>query len=252
MSDTATSVVPSRRWYARDVVDVARDLLGAYLTHRDDSGDVTLRITEVEAYGGSDDPGSHAASGRTDRNRAMFGEPGHLYVYRHLGLHHCVNVVTAERGSPAAVLLRAGEVVAGQEVATERRLRAGALDSQRQLARGPGRLTVALGIDRFDDGKDVSDPEGSSSSAATPRRSGDPRRTAPGSGSAAPEATGTASRGGSGSRTTARSRRTGRPTDDAERVGDQPRQGTAQWVRRPRPTARRRVPDVGRRTKEPW
>ncbi|ROS77264.1 DNA-3-methyladenine glycosylase [Cellulomonas sp. PhB143] len=154
------TVPPSRGWYARDVLEVAHDLLGTFLTHRDAEGEVTLRITEVEAYRGTDDPGSHARGGRTDRNRSMFGEPGHLYVYRHMGLHHCVNVVTGETGAPSAVLLRAGEVVAGVCLARERRLRRGAVDSDRQIARGPGRLAVALGIDLADDGADVAGASG--------------------------------------------------------------------------------------------
>lgn len=152
--------VPARAWYARDVLAVARDLLGAFVTTRSVDGDVTLRITEVEAYGGSADPASHAYRGRTSRNAAMFAEPGRLYVYRHLGLHHCANVVTGPSGDPSAVLLRAGEVVAGVELARERRERAGVLDSDRQLARGPGRLAVALGLDLTQNGADVTERDG--------------------------------------------------------------------------------------------
>jgi DNA-3-methyladenine glycosylase len=152
--------VPGRAWYARSVHDVARDLLGAYLTRRTPEGDVTLRLTEVEAYDGERDPGSHAFRGRTERNRTMFGEPGRLYVYRHLGLHHCVNVVCGPAGTASAVLLRAGEVVDGVALATERRLAVGVCDSERQIARGPARLTVALGIDRSGDAADVTDAGG--------------------------------------------------------------------------------------------
>ncbi|GII99522.1 DNA-3-methyladenine glycosylase [Sediminihabitans luteus] len=150
----------ARRAYARDVVAVARDLLGAYVSVQADDGTVVLRLTEVEAYAGGDDPASHAYRGRTDRNRSMFGEPGHLYVYRHLGLHHCVNVVCGDRGEPAAVLLRAGEVVEGAALARERRARVGTVDSDRQIARGPGRLAVALGLTLQDDGRDVTDAAG--------------------------------------------------------------------------------------------
>lgn len=152
--------VPGRAWYARRVHDVARDLLGAYLTRRTPEGDVTLRLTEVEAYDGERDPGSHAFRGRTERNRTMFGEPGRLYVYRHLGLHHCVNVVCGPVGAASAVLLRAGEVVSGVDLAMERRLATGVCDSERQIARGPARLTVALAIDRSDDTADVTDAAG--------------------------------------------------------------------------------------------
>jgi DNA-3-methyladenine glycosylase len=171
MTDTATAGAsdahtvgrwdaPGRGWYARDVHDVARDLLGTLLTRRSADGDVILRITEVEAYDGERDPGSHAYRGRTDRNRAMFGEPGHLYVYRHLGLHHCVNVVCGPVGRASAVLLRAGEVVDGADLARSRRLAVGRCDSDRQIARGPARLAVALDLDLRQYGAELTDPEG--------------------------------------------------------------------------------------------
>ena len=113
---THEGTVPARIWYARQSLAVARDLLGACLTVRSAEGDVTIRLTEVEAYGGADDPASHAFRGRNSRNAAMFAEPGRLYVYRHLGLQHCLNVVTAPSGEPSAVLLRAGEVVETGEI----------------------------------------------------------------------------------------------------------------------------------------
>lgn len=152
--------VPARVWYARDVHAVARDLLGAYVTSRSADGEVTVRVTEVEAYAGADDPGSHAFRGRTARNAVMFAEPGRLYVYRHLGLHHCVNVVAEPTGSPAAVLLRAGEVVEGAELAWHRRESVGVVDSHRQLARGPARLAVCLGLDLGANGADVTEAGG--------------------------------------------------------------------------------------------
>lgn len=126
------------------VLAVAPRLLGAVLTH----GGVAVRITEVEAYGGSNDPGSHAYRGRTDRNAVMFGPPGFLYVYFTYGMHHCCNVVTGEAGTASAVLLRAGEVVDGIEHARERRPRS----TDRDLARGPARLCRALDLTRDQDG----------------------------------------------------------------------------------------------------
>lgn len=153
-------VVPARVWYARPVLAVAVDLLGAYLTVRSPDGDVTIRLTEVEAYGAADDPGSHAHRGRTARNGAMFAEPGRLYVYRHLGLHHCLNVVTAPAGEASAVLLRAGEVVEGTALARRRRERVGVVESDRQIARGPARMAVALGLDVAANGADVTEPGG--------------------------------------------------------------------------------------------
>ena len=152
--------VPARTWYARDVMAVAHDLLGSFLTARSAEGDVTVRVTEVEAYGGDDDPGSHAFRGLTARNAAMFAEPGRLYVYRHLGLHHCLNVVAEPTGRAAAVLLRAGEVVQGADLAWRRRESAGVVDNRRQLARGPARLAVCLGLDLDANGADLTEPGG--------------------------------------------------------------------------------------------
>ncbi|HEY0119805.1 MAG TPA: DNA-3-methyladenine glycosylase [Cellulomonas sp.] len=153
-------IVAAHVWYARDVLAVAVDLLGATITTRSPQGDVSVRITEVEAYGGEDDPGSHAHRGRTARNAPMFAEPGRLYVYRHLGLHHCLNVVAQPTGSAAAVLLRAGQVVEGADLAWARRAAAGVVDNERQLARGPGRLAVCLGLDLDANGADVTEQDG--------------------------------------------------------------------------------------------
>ncbi len=139
--------VPGRDWYLRDPGDVAADLLGALVSTRRPDGDVTVRLTEVEVYRGQVDPASHAFRGPTARNAAMFEEPGRLYVYRHLGLHHCVNVVTGPAGVASAVLLRAGEVVDGVPVARARRAAAGVTRSDVDLARGPARLAVALALD---------------------------------------------------------------------------------------------------------
>lgn len=126
---------------------VARDLLGAVVEREG----VRLRLTEVEAYDGAHDPASHAYRGETARNAVMFGPPGHAYVYFTYGMHYCVNLVCGPPGRPAAVLLRAGEVVAGLDVVTRRRPGS----SLRDLARGPARLTTALAIDGGLDGVDV-------------------------------------------------------------------------------------------------
>jgi DNA-3-methyladenine glycosylase len=127
--------------------EVAPRLLGAVLRH----AGVAVRLTEVEAYAGSDDPGSHAYRGRTPRTAVMFGAPAHLYVYFTYGMHHCANVVCGPDGTAAAVLLRAGEVVEGIDLARERRPRS----SDRDLARGPARLCRALGIDGEQNGADL-------------------------------------------------------------------------------------------------
>lgn len=120
------------------VVDDAIALLGATLTH----GAVSVRISEVEAYEGREDPASHAYRGRTPRNDVMFGPPNRLYVYFSYGMHWCANVVTGADGDASAVLLRAGRIVDGIDIARARR----GIDRDRELARGPANLCRALGI----------------------------------------------------------------------------------------------------------
>ncbi|MFC5731361.1 MULTISPECIES: DNA-3-methyladenine glycosylase [Nocardioides] len=127
--------------------EIAPRLLGAVVRH----GDVAIRLTEVEAYAGTGDPGSHAHRGRGVRNATMFGPAGRLYCYLSHGIHICANVTVGEEHGPGAVLMRAGEVVDGVEVARERR--AGVTD--RDLARGPGRLGRALGLVLGHDGTDL-------------------------------------------------------------------------------------------------
>jgi len=140
-----------RAFYRRPAPAVARDLLGRWLAHENAGGRQILRLVEVEAYLGRDDPASHAFRGPTRRNAAMFLAGGHAYVYLIYGLHLCINVVCAEEGVPHAVLLRAGEAVAGEEEMAARRGPAGRR-SPRELAGGPGRLGAALGIGREHDG----------------------------------------------------------------------------------------------------
>ncbi len=143
---------PARSRLAVSSLQAAPLLLGALLTHTDDQGPVTVRITEVEAYLGTDDPGSHAFRGRTARNATLHGPPGHLYVYFTYGMHYCANVVCGAEGTPGGLLLRAGEIVDGIPAA---RVRRGAPKTDLDLARGPARLAQALGIDRRLDGADV-------------------------------------------------------------------------------------------------
>jgi DNA-3-methyladenine glycosylase len=145
----------ARGWLAGPVLEVAPRLLGAVVRTELADGVVAVRLTEVEAYDGANDPGSHAFRGRTPRNAVMFGPAGHLYVYRHLGLHVCANVVTGPAGRASAVLLRAGEVAEGADLARERRLRRGVVRSDVDLARGPARLAVALGLGVEHDGADL-------------------------------------------------------------------------------------------------
>ena len=128
-----------------DPLMVAPQLLGSLVT----ANGVTIRLTEVEAYCGESDPASHAFKGRTPRNNTMFLGPGHLYVYFTYGMHYCMNVVCWPEGRAGGCLIRAGEIVDGEELARERR--PGVVRS-RDLARGPANLTKALGITRDADG----------------------------------------------------------------------------------------------------
>ena len=132
------------------VAEVAPSLLGCVLR----ANGVGVRLTEVEAYAGESDPGSHAFRGRTPRTEVMFGPAGRAYVYFTYGMHWCMNVVCGPDGTASAVLLRAGEVVEGIELARERRPRS----RDRDLARGPARLTQALAVDGAYGGVDLLDP----------------------------------------------------------------------------------------------
>ena len=174
-----------REFFARPSVPVAPDLLGCVLEHQTEAGLVAVELTEVEAYAGASDPASHAYRGKTARNAVMFGPPGHAYVYFTYGMHFCVNLVCLGNGSASAVLLRAGRVIEGEELARARRTggprgvrgaRGGRGDGEsprasgqsprgktvipfRDLARGPARLCQALDIDRSLDGADVCVPD---------------------------------------------------------------------------------------------
>jgi DNA-3-methyladenine glycosylase len=168
-----------RDFFARPSVEVAPDLLGCVLEHETADGLVAVELTEVEAYAGASDPASHAYRGQTRRNAVMFGPPGHAYVYFTYGMYFCVNLVCLGEAGPAgqkgasAVLLRAGAIVAGEELARARRTRGRATSrtspsgtsrsdtntvASRDLARGPARLCLALGIDRALDGADACVP----------------------------------------------------------------------------------------------
>ena len=139
---------------ARDVDRAARELLGWRLS----ANGVTVRLTEVEAYSGlGTDPASHAHRGMTNRNEVMFGPAGMLYVYQIYGMHFCANVVCGEEGVASAVLLRAGEVVAGLETARSRRP---AAKHDRDLAAGPAKLMQVLALDRRANATSVVDGTG--------------------------------------------------------------------------------------------
>lgn len=138
----------TREELAVDPVDASRLLLGSHL----EAGGVRVRVVEVEAYRGGDDPASHCYRGKTPRNEVMFGPAGFLYVYFVYGMHFCANVVTLTDGVPGAVLLRAGEVVEGEDIAFSRRP---ASRSAAELGKGPARLCKVLGLDRSQNGVDL-------------------------------------------------------------------------------------------------
>lgn len=141
-----------RKFFDRPVLEVAPDLLGRLVVRTTPDGPITLRLTEVEAYDGPNDPGSHAYRGRTARNGVMFGPPGHVYVYFTYGMWFCMNLVCGPEHQASGVLLRAGEIVEGAELARTRRLSA---RNDKELAKGPARLATALEVDRSLDGTDV-------------------------------------------------------------------------------------------------
>jgi DNA-3-methyladenine glycosylase len=142
----------ARSVLAGDVVAAAVRLLGCTVEADTPQGTVAVRLVEVEAYRGADDPASHSHRGRTPRNAVMFGPPGHLYVYFVYGMHFCANVSCLPDGQAGAVLLRAGEVVSDPAVARVRRPTA---RREVDLARGPARLAALLGLCREHNGLDV-------------------------------------------------------------------------------------------------
>jgi DNA-3-methyladenine glycosylase len=145
------SLMDDRAWFDRSAAEVAPELLGAFLIHDTPLGRIAGRIVEVEAYLGPEDLAAHSSHGRTPRNAAMFGEPGHLYVYLVYGMHHCANVVCGPDTKPEAVLLRAAEITEGVDLARTRR---GEVPTAR-LAAGPGNLASAFDIDRCLNGADL-------------------------------------------------------------------------------------------------
>ena len=137
-----------RSFYARNTLEVARDLLGKVLVHGRTAG----RIVETEAYPGGDDRASHSSRGLTDRTRVIFGPPGHAYVYFIYGMYECLNLVAEPEGTPGCVLIRALEPMTGLDLMRRRRPAAHGIED---LANGPGKLTLAMSIDRSHYGADV-------------------------------------------------------------------------------------------------
>jgi DNA-3-methyladenine glycosylase len=145
-------VILPRAFYARPTLEVAKDLIGKVLVHETRAGVTAGAIVEVEAYIGESDPACHAAPGPTRRNAPLYGPPGFAYVYLNYGIHWLVNAVTEGKGSPAAVLIRALDPLEGIETMRRRRKRR---VSDHDLCRGPGNLTVAMGITRAQNTEDL-------------------------------------------------------------------------------------------------
>jgi len=141
----------SRKFFVRPTLEVARNLIGKYLVYRPGRQEMVVRLVEVEAYIGEDDPACHAAVGKTARNEVMYGIGGHGYIYFIYGMYHCLNVVTEGEGVPAAVLIRGAEPVAGIESMRRNYEKAGG----GKLTDGPGKLCRALGLTRQQNGLDL-------------------------------------------------------------------------------------------------
>ncbi|TMF99025.1 MAG: DNA-3-methyladenine glycosylase [Chloroflexi bacterium] len=156
-----------RRFFVRDPVVLARDLLGRVLFYKTPEGLLAGRIVETEAYTGAADPASHAFRGRTARNAVMFGPAGHAYVYFTYGMHHCLNVTAGAQGTAGAVLLRALEPLAGVEIMRAR----GDHGPESRLLSGPGKVGRAFGLSLVDNGRDFTrGPLGLATGAPVPDR----------------------------------------------------------------------------------
>ena len=142
----------SKEFYNKSGLDLAPKLLGLTLVHRTKDGITSGKIVEVEVYMGSKDRAAHSFSGKpTKRTKVMFGEFGHAYIYLIYGMYYCMNVVANEIGTAEAVLIRALEPLEGIELMTKRRN--GKL--LKQLCSGPGKLCDAMGIDKSNNGMDL-------------------------------------------------------------------------------------------------
>ena len=149
-----SSKVLQKSFFQKDTRELAQDLLGVHLVHEDESGKTAGKIVETEAYL-EDDPAAHTYNGKTENNRAMFGPPGHSYVYFIYGMYHCFNCTSNEEGVGEAVLIRALEPVSGFELMKQRR----EVEDEKNLCSGPGKLTMAMDITKDHYGLDLTSEE---------------------------------------------------------------------------------------------
>ncbi|HHI03558.1 MAG TPA: DNA-3-methyladenine glycosylase [candidate division Zixibacteria bacterium] len=140
-----------RDFYLQPTLEVARNLIGKYLVYNIDGNIISVRLVEVEAYIGEDDPACHAAVGRTARNKIMYGIGGFSYIYFIYGMYHCLNIVTEQEGFPAAVLIRGAEPIEGIDIMRENYPDA----KNGKLTNGPGKLCLALGLTGEKNGLDL-------------------------------------------------------------------------------------------------
>ncbi|MFA5927349.1 MAG: DNA-3-methyladenine glycosylase [Patescibacteria group bacterium] len=148
-----------RDFFENASFDVARELLGCFVVHTTASGKIVGRIVETEAYGDSTDLASHARFGPTQRTKIMFGPAGHLYVYSIYGIFNLTNIICGPDGHPSAVLIRATEIIEGQEAAKTNVSNSKFAKANDKIATGPGKLSLALGIDRSHNGIDITNSD---------------------------------------------------------------------------------------------
>ena len=145
----------NRSFFERNPAIVAKELLGKIIVRKTDRGTIKGVIIETEAYGDADDLASHARFGITPRNRIMYGEPGKLYVYLNYGIFNLTNIICEEKDKPGAVLLRSAEIIDGSDLSKELLDKSKFVKANEFLATGPGKLSVAFGIDRKLNSEDI-------------------------------------------------------------------------------------------------
>lgn len=148
---SSSSIKLGRDFYLRPTLEVAKNLIGKYLVYNKNGNIVSVRLVEVEAYIGVDDPACHAAVGKTARNEIMYGIGGFSYIYFIYGMYHCLNIVTEREGFPAAVLIRGAEPIEGIEIMRSNYPNA----KNGRYTNGPGKLCKALGLTREKNGLDL-------------------------------------------------------------------------------------------------
>lgn len=148
-----------RNFYNRDTITVSKELLGKYLVHNVEGEELIGKIVEVEAYKGPIDKAAHSYNKKTDRNKIMYGPPGHVYIFHIYGMYYCMNVVTEKIDMPCAVLIRALEPISGIDSMSKNRYNKSINDlgknELKNLTNGPGKLCIAMGLNKSNYGDDL-------------------------------------------------------------------------------------------------